>query len=122
MASFVKLSPINASTGTIRVSVKAINNFVPVLNDNAYIWFEENRGGNGLEFRGRISRVHSDQEFEVADLVAVHFPLRNEDLRPLRDTPDSHPLSSLSSKLYKYSHNGSREIDAAEAQFLDTRF
>jgi hypothetical protein len=121
----VKTSPLSCEIGeTISVNERSMyNGHLIRPGDNIVVWFSETKGGKGLAFFGKVQRRHAVSgittylDLDILIMSAVEG-VTIRDLDPFRDVRDNSPLSQLSAKLYRQSHDKICMISNAEADFL----
>jgi hypothetical protein len=127
MTVIIKCDPPSIlPTGMVSVGVPVFGNVRPQLNEVAFIWTSELRGGRGLQWRGvvegaRVARGAAELTIRILDREPV-CPLTNEMLAPHRDSLEATPLASLTRKLYRHALNKVAALDEAEARYLDGFF
>ena len=126
MSYVLKVQNIDATVGEeVALDVPRYQGANPSAGDEAFVWWSESSGGDGLAYRGKIKSVKPiGRALRVSLLIeeAVSSSLRTADLARYRDARDGAPLSGISAKLYRHSPNKVAALSPEEAALLGRRF
>lgn len=95
------------------------------IGETIYVWSAETSGGSGLLASGTVTRMRGDPSYPILEVevdAVPNHPLTNAQLRPLRDSNDQGPLSSLAKSLYRFSHRRLYRLSQDEARLLAQHF
>lgn len=126
MPYVIKTDPFNASPGdAVTIAEKPMYGGSEIRpGDEAFIWFSETRGGNGLAWQAHVVALigrTEGRDIAVTLCLTNRGPadaLSKEDLEPLREVRDGAPLSEIARKLYYQAHNKIAALSHNQADFL----
>jgi hypothetical protein len=91
---------------TTTVSCRANKPDWPVRGNEAFVWTSETQEGAGLAALGIVTRSDSVQgHVEVFVTALPARELKNDHLKPYRDSGGSQPIEKIANRLYFHSHH-----------------
>jgi hypothetical protein len=93
--------------------------------DETFVWFDQNKGGPGLIWRGVAEHIETaDRMLKVSVVLRDHVlrPFRNDELEELKGARKNSPEFGVYRKLRLYAHDAIRYLTEDEARIMRSSF